>query len=183
MQGALQKAHEMVANLSSDIYKSYLSELAARGATATTDVPSRTVKTSAFDIVLPQYITVDQRLKELQQERRDMLLEYMHICNRLVFEDKNDVNLQESYAVIANRLTGVQQKIVTIERYMQLISDDNDDIVVYAMETLPYMQSNKRAPPKRKVNKPMGGGGLSFELIDRVKTILKTQFAEKIEPF
>lgn len=189
MQAALQKAHEMVANLSSDAYKTYLSEMAARGSSAITDVASRTFKTTAYDIVLPKYIDIERELKQLQQDRRDMLMEYIHISNRLVFEDKNDVNLQESYAVIANRLTGIQHKIVTIERYLELVNEaSSKEIVVFAMESLPYMEAKKRAQTKKKPlvkkgEKPMrGGASVPMQLIDRVKLLLKGKFGEKIEP-
>lgn len=182
MQKAIEKAHEWQQNLQSQEYTAFLDELSAHGNPATMSAATRTIQTKHYNMVLPTFLDVNDKIKALKFERDELILDYAFVTNQLIFGDRDDVEANEKYGMLAKRLTDIQIDILTLENYSSLVSD-----VQLAMIHPPQMIPIK--PSANKVRLLKGGAKdtiilSSHSVTDTVKELLKSNFGKKIEvPF
>jgi hypothetical protein len=184
MQKAIEKAHEWQQNLQSPEYKAFLDELSAHGYPATMSTTTRTIRTKQYNMVMPTFLDVNEKIKALKLERNELILDYTFVTKQLVFGDRDDVETNEKYGMLAKRLTDIQIDILTLEKYSSLVSEVS--AVQLAMIHPPQMIpiNNK----KNKTTGPLKGGADSTIILSpsqrevaKVKQLLKSNFGKKIE--
>lgn len=177
MQKAIEKAHEWQQNIQSPDYQAFLNELSAHGHSAVMTPATRTVRTNQYTMVLPTFLDVRDKMKELKLERNELLLDYTFVTKQLVYGDHKDVQANEKYAMLAKRLTDIKNDIMTLEKYSALVSGGE-----VAMIHPPQMLLTG----KPKKGRALKGGAIDViippdSVLVKVKQLLKTNFGKKIE--
>ena len=183
MQKAIEKVNEWQQNMQSPEYQAFLDELSAHGHSAVMTPATRTVRTNQYTMVLPTFLDVTNKMKELKLERNELLLDYTFVIKQSVFGDRNDVEANEKYEMLAKRLTDIKNDIITLERYSALVGGGE-----LAMIHPPQMLLINKA----KKGRSLKGGAIDViipphipsvaeSVLVKVKQLLKTNFGKKTE--
>lgn len=186
MQQAIQTAHSWYANMSTEDVNLYLDELSAQGhsydkARFTTDIPSRSITTKKYRMVVPTYVDVHEEVRALKNQRKELMVDYIHVVNELVFGDRKDVVMNERYEMLAKRLTDIQRELLTFQQYSSLDPDSE-----VAMIHPPQIMINANAKKNKKNNDGSqalkGGSAIPVGHIDEEALPASTASAAKIAP-